>query len=392
MKLVLVNPYLGPVPGGIEYDLVHLAQEFVHSGDQVAIVTTPYEFPDGEANLAMPPVYNLDSRVMVTRLRGVLRSRLRDFQPANAPLWLPRLVRTAMRDEPDAVIFFNVGWPLTVLPALLALRRQTVVLYRTAYHTHDVRHPLDPVRQRLQLGVAALSHRLLPYSHFEKQQIVRDGAIQESKITPVYPGMAVPGVTAAEIAAFRKCHELSGKGVIAHVARLSAFKGTDKLIRVLPEVRRQTGLDVVLLLVGRNLEADSLGRLARELDVMEQVRFTGPLSEYDLHRAYAASDVFALPSRYESFGFVFLEAMAHGIPVIGVRTGGVPEVILDGKTGFVLDSPNDLQGLTNRLVRMLSDERVRSRFGEAARAWTERQFNWGKTVREVRKIIRELQP
>jgi glycosyltransferase involved in cell wall biosynthesis len=294
------------------------------------------------------------------------------------------------RFNPHVVIFFNIGWPLTVLPALSALRRRTIVLYRTAYHAYDDRHPLDTLRRRLQLGVAGLSHHLLPYSHFEKRQIVAQGGVPAEKITPVYPGVEVIDPTQQEIAAFRSAHDLVGRMVISHVARLSAFKGTDKLIRVLPQVRQRTGRDVVLLLVGRNLDEDRLDGLARGLGVGAHVRFTGPLSERDLHLAYTATDLFVLPSQYESFGFVFLEAMAHGVPVIGVRTGGVPEVIREGETGLVLDSCSDLESLIDRLVRLIDDDVLRARLGEQARQWTRRQFNWPAAAAAIKEIVQEL--
>ena len=387
----MVNPHLGPVPGGIQKDMLCLAREFIAQGDQVAFVTTYDEFPEGRMDRSQPLTYELPPGIPVVRLEGHFRSRLRDFHPANPPLWLPGLARTVLQFEPDAVIFFNIGWPLTTLPALLTLHRKTVVLYRTAYHGHDGSHPLDPLRSRLQLGVAGLSHRLLTYSHFEKTQIIEQGGVVAEKIVPIYPGVDVIHPTQEEIAAFRSAHDLVGKVVISHVARLSAFKGTDKLVRVLPQVRQRTGRDVVLLLVGRNVEKDYLQGLVRELGVGAHVRFSGPLPERDLHLAYAASDVFALPSQYESFGFVFLEAMAHGVPVIGVRTGGVPEVIREGETGFVLDSWDDLESLTDTLVPLVEDEAFRIRLGEQAREWTTRgQFSWSAAAGAVKAIVRRL--
>lgn len=392
MNVVLVNPYFGPVPGGIEKEICQLAAEFIRQGDAVALVTTPYEFPAGWVDLSQPLTCELPTEVQVVRLEGRFRSRLRDFHPANPPLWLPGLTRTVQQLRPDAVIFFNIGWSLTVLPALLTLRRHTVVLYRTAYHAHNAGHALDPLRSRLQLGVAGLSHRLLTYSHFEKTQIIEQGHVSADKIVPIYPGVEVMRPAQTEISTFRSKHDLVGKVVIAHVARLSAFKGTDKLIQLLPSVRRRTGRDVVLLLVGRNLEVDYLGGLARELGVEPYVRFTGPLPDRDLHLAYAASDVFALPSQYESFGFVFLEAMAHGVPVIGVRTGGVPEVIREGETGYILDSPDDLAGLVAHLARLVVDDGLRARLGERAQEWTRQQFSWSATAEAIRATVQELKP
>jgi len=77
-------------------------------------------------------------------------------------------------------------------------------------------------------------------------------------------------------------------------------------------------------------------------------------------------------------------------PVIGVRTGGVPELIRDGETGFVLASCDDLESLTNSLVRLVEDEALRDELGEKAREWTHRQFNWPAAADAVKAIVWEL--
>lgn len=367
-----------------------MAREFIAQGNRVAFVTTHDEFPAGRVDLGQPLTYELPPDLNIVRLEGRFRSRLRNFHPANPPVWLPGLARAVLQLKPNAVIFFNIGWPLTVLPALLALRRRTTVLYQTAYHAPLTQCRLDPWRSWLQLKVAGLSHHLIPHSHYEKGQIVRDGGIPESRVTVVYPGVDLWDFQRDEVQKFRAEYELMGKLVVSHVARLGIFKGTDKLIEVLPQVREQTGRDVVLLLVGRSAEKEYLDRLIDDRDVRRSVRFTGPVSERDLHLAYAASDVFALPSQYESFGFVFLEAMSHGIPVIGVRTGGVPEVIQDGETGFILDSAGDVGGLTDRLSHLLGEDEFRTRCGERARAWTRERFSWSVAANTVRDLVEQV--
>ena len=246
MNIVMVCPHLGPVPGGIQKDMLCLARELIGMGDTVAFVTTYNEFPEGRVDLSLPLTYDMPESIPILRLEGRFRSRLRNFHPANSPLWLPGLARAVLQWEPDGVIFYNIGWPLTILPALLALRRRTITLYRTAYHAHDNGHPLDPLRGRLQLRVAGLSHRLLTFSHFEKTQIVEQGGLPAERVTPVYPGIDILHLMPEEVAAFRAAHNLLEKVVVSHVARLSTFKGTDKLIRSLPQVRQRTGQDVVL--------------------------------------------------------------------------------------------------------------------------------------------------
>ena len=85
----------------------------------MTFVTTYDEFPEGRVDLTQPLTYELPAGLGIVRFEGKWRSRLRNFHPANPPLYLPGLAETILAADPDGVIFFNVGWPLTVLPALL---------------------------------------------------------------------------------------------------------------------------------------------------------------------------------------------------------------------------------------------------------------------------------
>ncbi len=139
MNIVMVNPHLGPVLGGIQKDMLYLAREMIALGDRVTFVTTYDEFPEGRVDLARPLTYDLPAGLSIVRLEGRWRSRLRNFHPANPPLHVPGLTGAIRAADPDGVIFFNVGWPLTVLPALLRLKRHAAIFYRTAYHAHPTR-------------------------------------------------------------------------------------------------------------------------------------------------------------------------------------------------------------------------------------------------------------
>jgi glycosyltransferase involved in cell wall biosynthesis len=147
-----------------------------------------------------------------------------------------------------------------------------------------------------------------------------------------------------------------GARIILTVGRWDArerYKGADTLITVLPRVL-QTAPDVFLVLVGDGDDRPRLEQLARDLGVSERTRFLHGLTPDELFACYAKCEVFALPSRGEGFGFVFLEAMAHAKPVIGGAHGGVPDVIEDGASG-VLVQHGDLDRLSVALESVLSN-------------------------------------
>jgi phosphatidylinositol alpha-1,6-mannosyltransferase len=123
------------------------------------------------------------------------------------------------------------------------------------------------------------------------------------------------------------------------------------------------------------------------------VIFTGKLPDADLAEIYALSDVFAMPSReqldkcsVEGFGLVFLEANACGKAVVGGRSGGIPDAIEDGVTGFLVN-PNDPDDTAAAIGRILTDHELASRMGTQGRARVVRTFTWQATGKRVQDIL-----
>src|SRR5690606_13353498 len=153
------------------------------------------------------------------------------------------------------------------------------------------------------------------------------------------------------------------------------------LIRALPEVRRRVP-GAALLLVGGGPDRGRLTRLARACGVAADVVLTGTVPAEELPAHYAAGDVFAMPCRtrrggldVEGLGIVYLEASATGLPVIAGDSGGAPDAVREGETGFVVDG-RELPALTERLVTLLTDRELAARMGAAGRAWTETTWGW----------------
>jgi phosphatidylinositol alpha-1,6-mannosyltransferase len=121
---------------------------------------------------------------------------------------------------------------------------------------------------------------------------------------------------------------------------------------------------------------------AARLGVGDDVVFAGGVSFPSLPEHYAAGDVFAMPCRtrrggldVEGLGMVYLEASATGLPVVAGDSGGAPEAVREGETGYVVGG-DDVQALTDRLVTLLRDDALRARMGTAGRAWVEKQWDW----------------
>jgi glycosyltransferase involved in cell wall biosynthesis len=144
-------------------------------------------------------------------------------------------------------------------------------------------------------------------------------------------------------AAIRKRHDLVGRTLLMTLARLPGFdryKGVDEILECLPELRRDNP-SIAYMVVGDGEDRVRLEEKARTLGVAEHVRFVGYVDEADKADYYRAADLFVLPGRGEGFGFVFLEALACGVPCVGSCIDGSKEALRDGLLGEIPD-PRDL--------------------------------------------------
>ena len=112
------------------------------------------------------------------------------------------------------------------------------------------------------------------------------------------------------------------------------------------------------------------------------LRKDDPAQLQRLMDAYLSADVFCFPTRFEPFGIVVLEAMFFGLPCVATDAWAIPEMVVDGETGYTVPM-NDVDALTDRLTRLLSDPELARRMGEAGRARANRHFTWAEVVRKM---------
>ena len=166
------------------------------------------------------------------------------------------------------------------------------------------------------------------------------------------------------------------------------YKGMDTLITALPRLLPRWP-ELQLAAVGDGDDRGWLEDLAEENGVGMHVHFLSGLSYEQLAACYAHCEIFALPSKGEGFGLVYLEAMACGRPVIGGAHGGAPEVIEDGKTGYLVQH-GDAAQLATALETLLADPVLRKELGRRGKERVEREFRFNLFAKSFRKILREL--
>ena len=188
----------------------------------------------------------------------------------------------------------------------------------------------------------------------------------QKEIEVIYNFVDIDRFNKKPIDAFKKAIAPDGEKVILHASNFRKVKRVADVIHTYNQVKKE--VPSKLLLVGDGPERPMAEELCRELGIFEDTRFVG--KQQDMEEIYAIADLFLLPSEYESFGLAALEAMAAGSPVIATQAGGLPEIVIHGKNGY-LSPIGDIDSMSKNAIKILSSESTLKAFKQAARAQAE---------------------
>jgi len=224
--------------------------------------------------------------------------------------------------------------------------------------------------------------------HLITQQGIREEKVERLPwgLDPEFETRLAAGASLALPAGFPR----DGK-VVLTVGRwdpAERYKGADTLIAALPRVL-QAEPEAILVLIGGGDDRPRLEQLAREHGVSDRAIFLQNLTPDELFACYAACNIFALPSRGEGFGLVFLEAMAHGKPVVGGAHGGTPDVIEDSVTGFLVPH-GDVAHLSRALESLLLDPQLASQMGARGLERVRTEFTFEKFQSRLGRILDDV--
>jgi len=337
MRVLLVTNDYPPKPGGIQQYLNGLVAAFPGS---VRVLAPRHEGAD-----VLPEVLRGDSRFMwpTRRTRRWVRGHVEDFRPD--------------------VILFGAPHPLAHMGR--RLRDETGVPFAVLCHGAEVTVPAAfPVTRQFVRYPLRHADAVLANSRFTA------GRVERLAGRPVH--VVGVGVDPSFSPGIRP-----DRTVIGCVSRFVPRKGQRRVLRVAHALREE-GRDVEVLLVGTGRDEAALRRLAARLDV--PTRFEVGVPYGDLPGLYRSMSVFAMPCRsrwlgleVEGLGVVFLEAAASGLAVVAGDSGGAPETVDPGMTGFVVDTDDALHDALRRLV---DEPTLAETMGEAGRSWVARHYTW----------------
>ena len=335
------------------------------------------------------------SGVLIDRMP--LRSRsLKNL--AGLLLWARRVASLARLHKPRFM------WCDSVRPAAYPARwarERTGTKYGVLVHGGDLlkelhrlhHNPLVRGTAKALLGSAAAVVANSQWTREQALKVLRelglDPLAERVKIVPLGtdPAQFRPGVDTREV---RARYRLNGGPWMVTVARLEGYKGVDTGIRALARLREH-GVEAQYAIVGTGRKRDAFKRLADELRVGDLVRFLGAVPDDDLPALYNVGAVYlgasrrADGTRVEGFGVALAEASACGLPVVAGRSGGLAEAVQEGETGIVVE-PEDVEAVAAALRRILTDDLLARRLGNAGRKSIEGLYNWDRVIKDLREI------
>ena len=307
----------------------------------------------------------------------------------------PAATRTAvglLREHGCTAVWFGAAAPLGLMAP--ALRKAGAERLVATTHGHEAGWAQLPASRQLLHRIGESTDTITYLGEYTRSRIA--GALSPeaaARMVQLPPGVDEkvfhPGSGGAEI---RARLGLTERPVVVCVSRLVPRKGQDTLILAMPRILARQP-DAVLLIVGGGPYEKELRRLVRETGVGDSVRFTGAVPWAELPAHYGAGDVFAMPCRtrrggldVEGLGIVYLEASATGLPVVAGDSGGAPDAVLDGETGWVVrgGSPEEA---ADRIVALLGDPELRRNMGERGRQCVEEKWRWDLLAERLRALL-----
>jgi glycosyltransferase involved in cell wall biosynthesis len=374
MRILILNSEYPPIGGGAGNASAHIADQFEKMGHVVAVVTSRF------GSLPHKEGYN---GVTIYRILG-LRRRQDRSNPLeqvifilSASFWTLRWIP---RFQPHATLAFfgvpsgPVAWLIKKLykvPYIISLRGGDVPGFRP--YDFRVYHKLMAPFLRLiwkdAAAVVANSKGL--------RQMAQ--AFDSSFEIPIIPN----GI---DLEAYRITDRDWSFPRLLSAGRIVHQKGLDLAMRALGGLK---DLNWEWDIAGDGPQIDVLKSLAKELGIEERVIFLGWQSREQLMKCYQGANVFLFPSRHEGMPNALLEAMASGLPVIASCIAGNEELVVDGKTGYLVRS-EDIESLQDALKKLLSDAALREQMGMASRQYVEANYSWESTAQQYALLLEKV--
>lgn len=372
-RILLVTNDLGPRAGGIETFILGLLAQL--NGEDIAIYTSSQD-GDLEFDLELKKKYSVE----------VIRDKTKVLLPS------PRVTRDVikvMKQFDSEIIWFGAAAPLAWMSPRLRKAGAKKIVALT--HGHEVwwakLFPFNLAMRRIGNSVDVITY----LGEYTKNAMAK-ALGRLVRLVQIAPGIDVDHFKpVAKSSSLIEKYGLQENLVIMCVGRLVHRKGQDKLIEAMPSILKSNP-NAILVLIGAGPRAKKLEALVAKYKIYSNVIFLGRVSYKELPEHLAMADLFIMPSRsrlfgleVEGLGIVYLEASSCGLPVIAGESGGAPDAVRVGETGFLVDGTNP-NAIAEVVSGALSDLPRLRKMGDNGRKWAVENWSWsiwGKKFAEL---------
>jgi phosphatidyl-myo-inositol dimannoside synthase len=308
------------------------------------------------------------------------------------PKWLPAFwhLYKVVKKEKIKNVLVGQGLPLGTVAYVLS--KILKFDYYIFFHGLDIVTTKKIKRKKfLMERIFTKVKGVIVNSEFTKREVLELG-LSEDKIKILYPcPYFKPPVNNNVKDSLIKKYNLTDKKIILSVGRAVERKGFDMVIKAMEEVVKEDENIIYLLAGGYGNYTDELKKLIKNSPVRENILFLEETVDEEVKALYDLCDVFIMPSRQigsdvEGFGIVYLEANLFGKPVIGGRSGGAVEAVVDNETGLVVD-PENVSEISETILKLIKNPELAKKLGEEGRRRAEQEFTWDRQVEKLKGIL-----
>ncbi len=369
MKLCMVNGYFHPFIGGSEKNMYEIGKRLARV-DDVSVVTSQMEGTSEFEVIEGINVHRLPTK----------HYKMPVIYPPPLPVTKGVISRIAKLDDENQYDVFNLHgrWFGSYNSVVDYAKKKKKLMVFTLHNARPVGisktidlfgTTYDGLRGK---DVLRSVDRIISVSHALKKDIMEYG-LDGDKIDVIYNGVDTEFYKPSE-KTFREEHAEGFDNLLVFVGRIIQQKGLDHLIDAMPAILKEHK-STRLLIVGKGKLVPRLQEKISKMGLDNNIIFPGFIDDARMPELYSSADLFVLPSLWETFGFVLVEAGACGTPLCGSNAGGIPEVIQDGKNGLVFEKA-DPKALANKVNIMLSDNNLRRDMGRKSREIAVEKFDW----------------
>lgn len=367
MKILIITEGYPPQIGGLEKVVSEIAHGLKRRGNDVTIFTMTKEINSyAKEDAGINVIYNTFNikSGKLSYLNGLWKTS-------------KEISHTIRKEKPDVISIQYVGYLAMLFYFINIFWKKP---YTVSIHGSDIvkSRKVNSIEKWIINRILNGANKIISNSEYLSQQI-------EPLVSKSYINKTVTLGNGIHVIDYKPVeYRISDRINIIGIGRFSYKKGFDILISAFSEVNKKKS-NCKLILAGDGIEKENCETLSKKMNLQDKIEFTGYIENKDIRNVFERGDIFVLPSRNESFGVVVLEAMAYGVPVIITNSGGVVEIIDNGRTGFIVDVENHVD-MAEKIIMLIENCNLRRNFRKLALEEVQK-YDWNNIIDRYNDIL-----